>query len=167
MGMILKTPLTSAVCAVAVALMAAGPATAGTASRAAAAAGGCATDPSWPGATCPTHPVVPWEGQGWHHMSAVPGALYTGRNYPFTNAPHVLFIIWDNWKAHSAYGRGYVQRAHQYRVGILLRRARTHDGRRYFSRMTWWRQRDGAREKTRWAFRHREWVRTQPWHEVR
>ncbi len=99
---------------------------------------------------------VPWEGLGWRNMMAKPSAMYTGRNAP-NGRPYVLFIQWQNWKKVSAYGHGYLQvRGGQRRIAILLYRVREHRGIRYFSRMTWKR----AHEKTRWSFKHREWVRT-------
>jgi hypothetical protein len=160
MSRILHALLASAVSVAAVLLVAVSPATA-------SAGGGCANFPSWPGPTCPTHPVVPWEAAGWRNLNAVPTAMYTGRHAP-NSRPYLLFIVWDNWKRASGYGHGYLQRpAGQYRVSVLLYRIRAHGSSRYFSRMTWWRHSNGVREKTRWAFRDREWVRMQFWHAVR
>jgi hypothetical protein len=142
--LIRKTVLAGAVAVLAVLLTAAGPAAGSTAVR-----------------------VVPWEGMGWQNMMARPSAVYTGRHAPNGRA-YMLFVTWDDWRAASAAGHGYVQlaRGREYRAGIVFYRVRRHRGLFYFSRMTWTRHRHGVKEKTRWAFWDKEWVRTQPWHRV-
>jgi len=144
----------AAVTAVTATLLLATPATA------APARGGCATDPSWPGATCPITPVIPWEDQGWHATDAVTKAIYVGR-HPFAN-PYILFITWANWRKHSAYGHGYVQDNGQFRTGILLWRVRHHRGDAYYSRMRWTLRFDGAKITIRYALRNGYWHQTYP-----
>jgi hypothetical protein len=101
-----------------------------------------------------TRPVVYNYAEGWRHGRVKPHAIYIGANAPYVNR-----LSWTHWTS-TAYGRGklhkqsahclvnnpsYLCPFHRYAVGVTLRRAETHNGIRYFSRMHWsYHKRDGT-----------------------
>jgi len=112
-------------------------------------------------------PVLYSQAEGWHGGQVKPGQIYLGQG----GAPFARGLAWSRWTAAGAQAHGtvYVQKpgctgpsyqcAYQRfpHATVTVSRPGTHDGVRYWSRMTWSYPQDMTQRVISWQFRNGLW----------
>jgi|ERR1700722_11732193 len=84
-----------------------------------------------------------------------PGTFFISRGV--ASAWFISSLHWSRWNRSSAAGRGR-ENASRSHVSIILWRVRTHDGTRYYSRLTVHAPRGFNSGHLRWSWPRHEWV---------